>query len=167
VNVNPIKRFNVQLQKAKEHLFKIPAVLLIYSTARELSNIDGANKAARVAYYAILSIFPLLLGLIALFGFLLSSLNIQDELLKFGGDNLPGATDILKQNLANIVSLRGVLGILSMVILFWSGSAGVELQALLLCLNVPKTSDARRVTCIGKTQTAYCIQVARPASILI
>jgi membrane protein len=77
-------------------------MLSIYSTGRELSNIDGANKAAGVAYYAILSIFPLLPGLIALFGFLLSSLNIQDELLKFVGDHLPGATDILKQNIATL-----------------------------------------------------------------
>ena len=137
---NPVKRMNVRLHRIKDRLLKISAVLLIYRTVNELSNIDGANKAAGVAYYAILSIFPILLGLIALFGFFLPSLNIQDELLKFVGNNLPGATDIIKQNLASIVKLRGVLGVLSVVLLFWSGST--MFSALSLAIN--RAWDIRR-----------------------
>jgi len=133
VMVNRIKRFNARLQRAKDRLLEIPAVQLISCTAKELGNIDGAHKAAGVAYYAILSIFPLLLGLIAVFGFFLPSVNLQDELLKFVGNNLPGATDIMRQNITNIIRLRGILGVLSIVVLFWSGST--MFSAVSLAIN--------------------------------
>jgi membrane protein len=139
--VNQTKRLNVRFQRAKDRLLKIPVVQLISRTAEGLSNIDATQKAAGVAYYAILSIFPLLLGLIALFGFFLPSVNLQDELLKFVGNNLPGATDIMRQNIMSIIRLRGILGVLSIVVLFWSGST--MFSAVSLAIN--RAWDIRRV----------------------
>ena len=118
-----MERLNARLQKAKDRLLKIPVVLLIYRTAEGSGNHDAAHMAAGVAYYAILSIFPLLLGLFAVFGFFLPSVNLQDELLQFVGNNLPGATDILRQNIVSIVKLRGAVGVLSIVGLFGGASA--------------------------------------------
>src|SRR4030066_544776 len=138
--VNQIKRLKARLQMAKACLLEIPAVQLISRTAEELGNIDGAHKAAGVAYYAILSIFPLLLGLIAVFGFFLPSVNLQDELLKFVGNNLPGATDIMRQNIMSIIRLRGILGVLSIVVLFWTGST--MFSAVSLAIN--RAWDIRR-----------------------
>jgi len=131
--VNQIKRLNARLQRAKDRLLKIPAVQLISRTAEGLGNHDAVHRAAGVAFYAILSIFPLLLGLIALFGFFLPSVNLQDELLKFVGNNIPGATDIVRQNIMGIIRLRSTLGVLSIVILFWSGSA--MFRAISLAIN--------------------------------
>jgi membrane protein len=121
--VNQVKRLKAGLQRVKDRLLKIPALQLISLTAEGSGNHDVAHMAAGVAYYAFLSIFPLLLGLIALFGFFLPSVNLQDELLKFVGDNIPGATNILKQNIASIIELRGAMGILSIVVFFWGASA--------------------------------------------
>jgi membrane protein len=131
--VNQIKRLNARLQRVKDRLLKIPAVQLISRTVEELGNHDAVHRAAGVAFYAILSIFPLLLGLIALFGFFLPSVNLQDELLKFVGNNIPGATDIVRQNIMGIIRLRSTLGVLSIVILFWSGSA--MFRAISLAIN--------------------------------
>ncbi len=102
-------------------------------TATAAGNHNISLMAAGVAYYAILSIFPLLLGLIAIFGLFLPSVNLQNELLKFVGKNLPAATDILKQNIEIIVKLRGAAGILSIVILFW-GASGM-FGAISLAIN--------------------------------
>ena len=123
VMVNRMEQWKAGLQKTKGYLLKIPIVQLIARTAEESGNHDAGQRAAGVAYYAIISIFPLLLGLIAVFGFFLPSLNLQDELLKYVGNNIPGATNILKENIANIIRLRGVMSILSIVILFWGASA--------------------------------------------
>ena len=121
--VNLKAGWKANLQKTKAYLLKGSVVQLIARTAEESGNHDAGQRAAGVAYYAIISIFPLLLGLIAVFGFFLPSLNLQDQLLKFVGNNIPGATDILKDNIANVIKLRGVMSILSIVILFWSASA--------------------------------------------
>ncbi|HEX9896829.1 MAG TPA: YihY/virulence factor BrkB family protein [Dehalococcoidales bacterium] len=138
--VNQIKRLNASLQKAKDRLLKNPTVQLISRTVEGAGNHDAAQRAAGVAYYAILSIFPLLLVLIAVFGFFLPSVNVQDELLKFVGKNLPGATDILRQNIVSIVKLRGAMGLLSLVILFWGASA--MFSAISLAIN--RAWDIRR-----------------------
>jgi membrane protein len=131
--VNQIKRLKARLQRAKDHLLKIPAVQLIYRTAEGLGDIDAAHRAAGVAYYALLSIFPLLLGLIAIFGFFLRSVNLQDQLLNFVGNSLPGATDILRQNIMSVIKLRGTLGVLSVIGLFWSAS--VMFSAVSVAIN--------------------------------
>jgi membrane protein len=115
-------RWNAGLQRAKDRLLTIPVVQLIYRTAEASGNHDAAHMAAGVAYYAILAIFPLLLGLIAIFGFFLSSVDLQGRLLTFVGDSLPGATDILRENMISVIKLRGILGVLSIIGLLWSGS---------------------------------------------
>jgi membrane protein len=125
-----IKRSNVRLQRIKERMLKIPMVQLVSRTAEGLGNHDAPQRAAGIAYYSILSLFPLLLGLVAVFGFFLSSVNLQDELLKFVGENIPGATDILKQNLVIIVKLRGTVGVLSIVIFFWGASTMFSAMSL-------------------------------------
>jgi membrane protein len=120
---NYIKHLNPRVQKVKNRLLKIPIVQLVFRTAEGSGNHDAAHMAGGVAYYAFLSIFPLLLGLIAIFGFFLPSENLQDKLLNFVGDNIPGASSILKQNIANIIALRGAVGVLSIIILLWGASA--------------------------------------------
>jgi membrane protein len=137
---NQIKRLTASLQKVKDRLFKVPAVQLIYRTAEKLGDIDATHRAASVAYYSFLSLFPLLLGLIALFGFFLPSANLQDTLLNYVGDNIPGATNILKQNIANIIELRGTMGILSILIFFWGASAMFSA----ICLAINRAWDIRQ-----------------------
>ena len=120
---NQIKRFAARLANVKDRLLKIPAVQLMFRTVVAFGNHDSGHIAAGVAYYAVLSIFPLLLGLIALFGLFLLSVDVQNQLLDFVSNNLPGATAIMKENIMSIVRLRGTLGLVSLVGLFWSASA--------------------------------------------
>jgi membrane protein len=121
--IKQMEHWNADLQKTKDVLLKVSIVQTIIRTIRESGNHDAGQRAAGVAYYAIISIFPLLLGLIAVFGFFLPSINLQNALLNFVGNNIPGATNILKENIAGIIRLRGVMSILSIVILFWGASA--------------------------------------------
>ena len=118
-----IENIKGKSQRVKARLLKITAVQLFFRTAEGAGNHDASQRAAGVTYYALLSIFPLLLGLIAVFGFFLPSTNLQNDLLNFVGKNLPGATDFLRQNIENIVTQRGPMGLLSMVVLFWGASS--------------------------------------------
>jgi membrane protein len=128
-----INHLKDKLKRAIDCLLKIPAVQLITRTLKELGDTDATHRAAGVAYYALLSIFPLLMGVIAVFGFLLPSRNIQEDLLKFVGDNIPGATNILQQNIDNIIELRGTMGVLSIAVFIWGASA--MFSAISLSIN--------------------------------
>jgi membrane protein len=138
--VNPLKRLIYGWHRKKDRLLQIFVVQLIYRTVNESSQHDAGHRAAGVAYYAILSIFPLLLGLIAVFGIFLPRANLQDELLRFVSTNLPGATDLLNQNIVSIINLRGTLGILSVIGLLWGASA--MFSAINLAIN--RAWDIRR-----------------------
>ena len=115
-----------QLRKKAEgvgaRLLVVPAIRLIVRTVKELGNDDGSHMAAGVAYYAFLSLFPLMLGLIALLSLFLESDRVNDELFDFFGTYLPAATE-LEENIDGIRNQRGALGILSILGLFWTGSA--------------------------------------------
>ena len=128
-----IKNLSSKAYGVKDRLQKKPVIQLILRTAEGAGNHDVGHRAAGVAYYAFLSVFPLLLGLIAVFGFFLPSVDLQDQLLNYVGDNIPGATGILKQNINSIIQLRGAVGVVSIVIFFWGAS--VMFSAISLSIN--------------------------------
>ena len=102
---------------------KVPAIRLLVRTARELSDDDATHMAAGVSYYAILSLFPLTVGLIFVLSFILESDRVEAELLEFIQTYFPGSTETLGDNIRAIEGIRGILGLVSVVGLFWSASA--------------------------------------------
>ncbi|MBI2861018.1 MAG: YihY/virulence factor BrkB family protein [Chloroflexi bacterium] len=98
-------------------------MLLLLRVFREMGEDGAGDMAGSIAYFAILSLFPLLLGIIAVLGLFLPSAELQGPLLDFFRDNLPGSTSLLERNIERIIDLRGTLGLLSVIGLFWSGSA--------------------------------------------
>lgn len=118
----PVRRFRSRQRRLAGRLLAIPAVRLVASTVRELGLDDAPHMAAGVAFYAILSLFPLLLALIAVLGWFLPSETLQDELFGFFERNLPGGIDILEQNIREIIRLRGTVGLASVLLLLWSAS---------------------------------------------
>jgi membrane protein len=138
--ISKVKIPNTTLLTIQDHLKKNRWGKLLLRTVDGAGNHDTGHMAAGVAYYAFLSIFPLVMGLVAIFGFFLPSANLQDELLEFVGDSIPGATSIIQQNITSIIELRGIMGVLSVVILFWGASA--MFSAVTLAIN--RAWDIRR-----------------------
>ncbi len=79
------------------------------------------DMAASLSYYSLLSVFPLLIGAISVLGYIFPSALVQDELFNFFEKNLPTSLNLLRENIAAIIDMRGTLGILSLIGLFWSG----------------------------------------------
>lgn len=84
---------------------------------------EASHLAAGVAYFALFSLFPLLLGFLAIMGIVLNSNELQQSFLGFVATNLPGAEGFVVSNVDEIIRLRGALGVGAMLGLFWSGSA--------------------------------------------
>lgn len=117
------RRLGEKRQRIEGRLLKIPAVQLVARTARESGADDVPHMAAGVAYYALLSLFPLVLALIAVLGLFLPSETVQEELFEFMDRNMPGAVDELERNIEGVIRLRGPIGVTSLILLFWSASA--------------------------------------------
>jgi membrane protein len=104
-------------------LERYPAYRLLRRTFKEFAEDESLDRAGAVAYYAILSIFPLLLGLISLLGFVLPSETVRQTISDALAQVLPGSADLVQQNLDSIIRLRGVSGAFSLLALIWSGSS--------------------------------------------
>ena len=98
-------------------------VKLLRRTVQELSDDDAAHMAAGVAYYALFSLFPLMLGLIAILGFVMDPDDIRDKFTEWAVDYFPGTGELVIDNIDTALSQRGPLTAVAVVGLLWSGSA--------------------------------------------
>ena len=98
-------------------------VRLIVRVAHELGEDDASHMAASVSYYAVLSLFPLVLALSAIIGWMAGSESQQDQLVDFIVDNLPGSEQFVRDSVEATERFRETLGIVAVVGLLWSASA--------------------------------------------
>ena len=104
-------------------LGKTTPVRLATAVAQEMGDDDATHMAASVSYYAILSLFPLVLGLSAIVGVVANSPERQEEVIEFIIEYLPGSEAFVRESVEGVVKLRAAFGIGSVLSLLWTGSA--------------------------------------------
>lgn len=87
-----------------------------------LKSRDDFNKdlSASIAFFSFLSIFPLVLGIVAIGSQFLDSEEVQHRIVEFLYKVLPGSGDFVTGNIEAMIRLRGAVGIASVVVLLWS-----------------------------------------------
>ena len=98
-------------------------VILVWRVVQEMGADDATHLAAGVAYYAIFSLFPLLLGLLFILGLVVTSEGVQQDFVGFVTDNLPGSEQFVEETLDGVIRYRGVLAVGALIGLLWSASA--------------------------------------------
>ena len=98
-------------------------VRLLGRTVKEMSDDDATHMAAGVSYYALFSIFPLLLFLIGALSLLLEPAEIRVRLTEMSAGYFPGSQGLIDNNLDIVLKARGALGLFGMLGLLWTGSA--------------------------------------------
>lgn len=104
-------------------------VVLARRVIREMIRDDATHLAAGVSYFAIFSLFPILLGILAIAGVVLESEEAKVEFLQLFSDGLPGSEQfissimpVVERNVETLVAFRGPLALISIVGLLWSGT---------------------------------------------
>jgi membrane protein len=82
----------------------------------------AAQAAAALAYYTILSLFPLLLVFISILGFFVTSERAQQEVVQFVVTAIPVSRSLISRNVQSVLESRGTLGVVGLVVLLWSAS---------------------------------------------
>ena len=99
------------------------AVRLMVRTIKEMSADDATHMAAGVSYYALFSLFPLFLFLIAALSLVLETDDIRLRLIDAFSGYFPGSGQLINANLEAVLKVRGALGVFGVLGLLWSGSA--------------------------------------------
>ena len=112
------------LRRALGWLGQQPVVVtvteLFRRTWRELGDDFAGDQAASVSYYALLSLFPLAIGLVSLFSLMMEADRVEREVFDFFHTYLPGSASTLTSNVEAVENIRGLLGVVSVVGLVWS-----------------------------------------------
>ena len=95
---------------------------MLAGAAREALKLDSAIAAAAVAYFALLSLFPLTLLSISIASFNLGPLMDQQFIIQKLEFIAPGMGQLLGQNIDEIIRTRGQVTGIALVGLIWSTS---------------------------------------------
>ena len=119
---------DAQIRNLREAMGRSPLLqnrplVLAGRGGREMAAGDASHNAAGVAYFAIFSLFPLLLGVLSILGMVLASEEPQQRFITFATSNLPGSAQFVESNLEEIIRFRGALGVGAILGSLWLGTA--------------------------------------------
>ena len=84
---------------------------------------DGNMRAAAIAYFGLISFFPLVLMLIIIISFFLETPLAQQQVIQFVEANVPTSVDLIRGNMEHLLRYRGTVGFLAVLGFLWSASA--------------------------------------------
>lgn len=99
---------------------------------KESFTLNSILAAAGIAYFALLSFFPLILLVIAIASLWFDPLWVENEIITQLEFIIPGITQLLGENLANVVHARASVTTTASLILLWSGSTLFSIIARVL-----------------------------------
>ena len=84
-----------------------------------LSQRDSQRKAAAMTYFAVFSIFPFILLMIALLSFLIDSQQAQEQIISALSDFFPSGSTGVQSVIQGVINARGVAAGFGIVLLLW------------------------------------------------
>lgn len=124
-------------------------------SAKDFLRDNGPQWAAAIAYYSLLSIFPLLLAATAIAAYFVDPQWAIQQGSRLIGSFLPGSVQLLQEIIWDVFEARGEAGVFSIAVLLWSGSRvfGVITRALNIAYHVSEPYSFLRRTLIELAMT--------------
>jgi membrane protein len=107
---------------------------------KSFSATNASQAAAALAYYAFFSMFPLLLVGIAGGSYFINSESVYQNIIQLVRSVIPVSTQVIDENLRQILENRDAVGFLSLLTLLWSASNVFSNLATNINLAWPKAS---------------------------
>ena len=113
----------LKLRWAKSRLGQSPQAQMIARVAKKTGEDDASHMAASVSYYAMLSMFPLVIAISAIIGWIAGSESRQNELVEFVVDFVPGSEQFVRDSIEGAERFKETFGVAAVLGLVWGGSA--------------------------------------------
>jgi len=95
-------------------------ISLFWTTVKEFGADNGRLMAAAVAYSLLFSLFPFALALISIAGFMLSSAEVENQVITAMGNLIPVARGLIVNTLEGVIQAREATGVIALLALIWS-----------------------------------------------
>jgi membrane protein len=95
---------------------------LLIRTGLAFDQDEGPVVSRSIAYYALFSLFPLLLVLMSVASSILAVEEAQQAVIDLIQRMLPGASDLAQQNIEQVLAARGTVNVIATIGLLWSAT---------------------------------------------
>lgn len=145
----------MQMDRVFSHEGLERAGKVVVASLKHFVKDNGPQWAAAIAYYSLLSLFPLLLAAIAIAAYFVDREWAIDQGSALIRGLIPSGTQFIREIVQEIMKTRGEAGILSILVLLWSGSRvfGVITKALNIAYHVSEPYSFLRRTLIEMLMT--------------
>jgi membrane protein len=112
-----------------------------FQSAKDFLHDSGPQWAAAIAYYSLLSTFPLLLAAVSIASYFVDPQWAIEQGTAWLGEFIPRGTGEIESIVSQTIEQRGGVGVLSIITLLWSGSRvfGVVTKGLNIAYDVDET----------------------------
>lgn len=110
-------------------------------SGKEMTHDNAPQWAAAIAYYSLLSLFPLLLAMVAIAAYFVDQQWVIERATQWLGQYLPRGAVEIEGVIQEAIEARGSVGLLSILALLWSGTRvfGVMTMALNIAYDVDES----------------------------
>lgn len=98
-------------------------ISLFWTTYGEFGKDNGKLMASAVAYSLLFSLFPFALALLSIAGFMMSSAEVENQVITAMGNLIPVARGLIVKTLEGVIEARGATGVIALLALIWSALA--------------------------------------------
>jgi membrane protein len=143
-----IQRLEDRIKNIYRRLNKLSGGILgiVRQTFESFSEQRGSEAAASLAYYAFFSIFPMLLVFIVIGSFFIDRSVVQAQLLEILQGVIPGAQDVVVENIDRVLELRGTVTFIALISLIWSATSVFNILAININRAFPKAGSLNFIT---------------------
>ncbi|MEA3339011.1 MAG: YihY/virulence factor BrkB family protein [Chloroflexota bacterium] len=100
---------------------------ILRDAIKRFGDARAGEAAASIAFFAIFSLFPLLLALIIGGSFILESKLVQQWILDVVDRFFPVAQQLIERNIRGVLELRGTVGLVAFIGLTWSATGALTI----------------------------------------
>lgn len=97
-------------------------IAIIRRSFQTFEKARASQASAGLAYYALFSMFPLLLVLIAGGSYFLNDQQAYNKVIQLVQASVPGSPQWIDENLRQVLNIRGTVGVIGLLTLLWSAS---------------------------------------------
>ena len=108
------------IESWKKRIGRLPVFGVLFRAALLGREDHAKDMAASIAFFSFLSLFPLLLGLVALVSSVLKSEALMGRIMAAVNEFFPVGAGFVTDNIDSLIRLRGAAGIASVLVLLWS-----------------------------------------------
>lgn len=116
------RRMRSRAVRIRNNLSEVVWIRFSLALARKIGDDDISNMAAGIAFYAFLSLFPLLFSLLFFMNLILPSDSVINQLNAFFANFLPGSPDLLQSSIRELSGFSATLGVVGIIGLLWAAT---------------------------------------------